>query len=455
MKKWIVIIVVVVVAIGWMVYKRATSSVPVQVATVERGEIRAFIDERAKTTLPHVWRLTMPLDGRIAPIALDSGDPVTKGQVVARLDIADLDTAVAEAQARVDEIDAQIAVNRDSSIETTAEEEIAKWIHSVAATVQASDEKVKASKVRFEFADWWLKTVEKLYEAEAENERGLREARTEQAESKVNLRADEFTSTAMQAVKVASQIWPRYITQYLKKKDLERDVLDKQRQAAAAALERARRDRDRAELASPIDGVVLKRHISNRRLLPADTPLLEIGDLNQLEVTAEVLSQDAVAIRNGNEVDIFGPSIGPEPIKGTVKRIEPQGFTKLSSLGVEQQRVEVVITIDPQQLKAVRDIGRSLGVNYRVRVRIYTAQADGAMVLPRTCLFRGSAGQWRVFAVRNGEARLVDVTVGLTNDREVQIVDGLAAEDTVIIAPEATLTDGQRVSDSKAERNSN
>ena len=449
MKKWIVIIVVAAAAVGWFTYKRVTASAPVRIARVERGEIRAFIDERAKTTLPHVWRLTMPLDGRITPIALDSGDPVKKGQVVAQLDIADLDTAVAEAQARVDQIDAQIAVNRDNSIETTANEEIAKWIHSVAATVQASQEKVKASKVRFEFADWWLNTVEKLYEAE--NERGLREARTEQAESQVNLRADEFTSTAMQAVKVASQIWPRYITQYLKKKDLERAVLDKQRQAAAAALVRAERDRNRAELTSPIDGIVLKRHISNRRLLPADTLLLEIGDLGQLEVTAEVLSQDAVAIREGNEVDIFGPSIGPEPIKGTVKRIEPKGFTKLSSLGVEQQRVEVVIAIDPQQLKAIHDAGRSLGVDYRVRVRIYTAQADGALVLPRTCLFRGSAGQWRVFVVRNGKAKLVDVTVGLANDREVQIIDGLAAEDTVIIAPESNLADGQRVSDGELD----
>ena len=452
MKKWIVIVVLVAAAVGALVYKGATASTPVRIARIERGEIRAYIDERAKTTLPHVWRLTMPLDGRIRPITLDSGDAVAKGQVVAELELADLDTAVAEARAEVQAIDARIAINRNNAIETTIDEELGKWIQSVAASVQASRQKVEASKVRFEFDDWWLKAVEKLFEAQAENERGLREARTDQAQSKVNMRADEFTLSAMEAVQVASRIWPRYITEYIERKALERTVLEKQRDAAAATLQRAERDRGRAVLKSPITGVVLKRHISNQRFLPADTVLLELGDLDQLEVTAEVLSQDAVAVGVGNEVDVFGPSIGPEPINGKVRRIEPQGFTKLSSLGVEQQRVAVIIKLDAAQLEALRTAGRSLGVDYRVRVRIYTARQDGALIAPRTCLFRGDAGEWRVFAIQNGKAKLVDVTIGLTNDRQVQIVAGLTAEDTVIVAPESNLTGGQRVSDSETDR---
>ena len=118
---------------------------------------------------------------------------------------------------------------------------------------------------------------------------------------------------------------------------------------------------------------MLERAFSDERQVTAGTVLLKIGRLENLEVEADILSQDVVNVKEKDPVEITGPAIGPTPAHGTVKRIYPAGFTKVSSLGVEQQRVKVIIAIDPPDLARLRN-QRDLGVDYRVRVRVFTAE---------------------------------------------------------------------------------
>jgi HlyD family secretion protein len=198
-------------------------------------------------------------------------------------------------------------------------------------------------------------------------------------------------------------------------------------------------------MSSPIDGVVLERPISNARYLAAGEVLLKIGRLDQLQVEVDVLSQDVVRVKEGDRVDLYGPTIGTDPVAGRVSRIFPAGFTKISSLGVEQQRVRVIVDFDSAVLARLRD-ERKLGVGYRVLARIYTAEATDATFVPRAALFRGAAGDWQVYAIRDGRARLAGVKVGLVNDNQAQILDGLTATDVVILAPETNLVDGAKVS---------
>jgi HlyD family secretion protein len=130
--------------------------------------------------------------------------------------------------------------------------------------------------------------------------------------------------------------------------------------------------------------------------------------------------------------------------RGTVSRIYPAGFTKVSSLGVEQQRVKVIVPFAADELARLRS-EQDLGVGFRVRVRIYTAEKSEALVIPRSALFRGPAGDWQVFVVRDGRARLQTVPVGLLNDRLAEVTAELTSEDIVILAPETSLTDGTPV----------
>jgi len=126
-----------------------------------------------------------------------------------------------------------------------------------------------------------------------------------------------------------------------------------------------------------------------------------------------------------------------------VHRVYPQAFTKISSLGVEQQRVKVIVRLAATELQQLRELG--VGADYRVRVRIFTDHHADALLVPRSAMFRGADGGWQVFAVANGTARLRDVTVGLMNDQHVEIIDGLEQDELVILAPENDLVDGIRV----------
>jgi HlyD family secretion protein len=173
--------------------------------------------------------------------------------------------------------------------------------------------------------------------------------------------------------------------------------------------------------------------------------LLKIGRLEELQIEADVLSQDVVAVKPGDDVEISGPTIGPTPARGSVERVYPAGFTKVSSLGVEQQRVRVIVGFMTTNLERVRR-DRGIGTDYRVSVRIFTKSKSDATVIPRSALFRAAEGNWQVFAVRDGRARLQPVETGLMNDETVEVIKGLGEGEVVVLAPETSLADGARVS---------
>jgi HlyD family secretion protein len=193
-----------------------------------------------------------------------------------------------------------------------------------------------------------------------------------------------------------------------------------------------------------VEGVILERAVSNERQVAVGTVLLRIGRWEDLEIEADVLSSDVVRVKPGQTVEVHGPAIGPKPATAKVTRIYPAGFTKTSSLGVEQQRVKVIVKFTPLDLRRLRE-DNDLGVHYRVRVRIFTAESSGALVIPRSALFRGSKNDWRVFVIRDGRAHLQAVKVGLSNDESAEITSGLSESDQVILAPETNLVEGQSV----------
>ena len=209
--------------------------------------------------------------------------------------------------------------------------------------------------------------------------------------------------------------------------------------------EKVERDRERAVIRTPVEGTVLRREVSNERVMQAGEILLEIGELNKLEIVVEVLTQEAAKLQTGNAVDIEDAALGGQILKGHVSRIFPQGFTKVSSLGVEQQRVNVIVTFDSGVLDQLQQQGIQLGADYRLRVKIYTAKKDDAIVIPRSALFRSSEGMWQLFAIHDNRAELRTVEIGLKNDLEVEITKGLELDDKVIVAPDSELTNGMVV----------
>lgn len=189
---------------------------------------------------------------------------------------------------------------------------------------------------------------------------------------------------------------------------------------------------------APVDGVILKRLRESESVVPVGEPLLEIGDPKRIEIVADLLSTDAVRISPGTPVliDEWG---GDHPLHGRVRRVEPSGFMKVSALGVEEQRVNVIIELEDPASAA-----RKLGDGYRVEVRVVVWREDSVLKVPTGSLFR-RGDEWAVFVIEEGRARLHIVKLGQRNQSEGQITSGLSAGQVVVLHPPDTLTDGMRV----------
>jgi HlyD family secretion protein len=240
----------------------------------------------------------------------------------------------------------------------------------------------------------------------------------------------------------------------VERRQTEATTADDAVRAGEFAIAQARYERDvaRARLTSPgdrpasgdwvitapVDGVVLTRFRESQGVVPAGEPLVEIGDPTRLEIVADMLSSDAVKIPPGSRVLIeeWG---GPDTLVGRVRRVEPAGFTKVSALGVEEQRVNVMIDFD-----AAAGAARALGDNFRVEVRVVVWETASAVKVSPGSLFRRGE-DWAVYVVDGDVARVRTVTIGERNGREARVISGLEAGESVVVYPPDTLVDGGRV----------
>ncbi|MDR2215286.1 MAG: efflux RND transporter periplasmic adaptor subunit [Nevskiaceae bacterium] len=206
---------------------------------------------------------------------------------------------------------------------------------------------------------------------------------------------------------------------------------------ARAALQPASRtDPGAVSVVSPVAGKVLRVPQKSEAVLPVGAPLVEVGDPSLIEVVAQFLSQDAVRMRAGQSAQV--ENWGGSPLKAVVERVEPVAHTKISALGVEEQRTNVILHFaDPQAASA-------LGHDYRVDARVTVAEYPDAVRAPLGALFRRGE-QWSAYKVVEGRARLIDVSVGEADSTWRVVTQGLNEGDTVIVFPGATIADGMRV----------
>jgi HlyD family secretion protein len=364
-------------------------SVAVETAPVTRGPLAVTIDEEGVTRVRDRFVVSSPVGGRVLRIELEPGDPVKRGQIVARVraeapPLLDVWTR-AEAQAAIES--ARAALGR-----ARAEEQRAR-----AALAQLQRE---------------LTRIRELAKSQVVSPQELE---TRESEEKV---AEESVNAAVFAVQAAIS-------------ELQRA----QARLAAPASDQSGRV---ISVPAPVDGVVLKRLRESESVLPPGDPLIEIGDPHRIEIVADLLSTDAVRVKPGARaiVEQWG---GDKPLDARVRRIEPSGFTKISALGVEEQRVNVVLDfVDAAAASA------ALGDAYRVEVRVVTWESASVVKVPTGALFRES-GKWAVYTVENGRARRVGVELGHQTGQEAEVTAGLAEGARVIVHPDDTLADNARV----------
>lgn len=435
--RWILILVILVLLAGLLVYRTQLPQANLAVVQPRVGTIRVYVQELATTQLPRDYLVAMPIPGWLNPIDLREGDDVKKGQVVATLDTADLQDRVKMAEERITALEANIAKTSDNTMENDALIQAEAIVKAMDETVKAATAKLEASKALAEMAKEDVERYHKLQTGQTITEREMRAAEVNLRRASADYQGDLLNLAAMKTIDAVSYITPKLIRDYIQMKQYDKRAYEGQLQEAKAQLEIEKRNVERATITSPIDGVVLRRMETRRQYLQPGVPLLTIGNLADMEVVAEVLTERAMSISPGDPVEITGEGLPGGPISGKVLRVYPEGFKKISSLGVEQQRVNVTIAPDKRPPQ--------LGVAYRVEVRIYYGNAENALILPRTSLFRGQDGGWMVMTVRDGRTQLQAVKVGLMNDNEAQILEGLTAKDEVVARPSREIEPGMRV----------
>lgn len=414
----------------------------VQTLRPQRQTVRAYVDEEAVTALPRDTLIAMPLAGWLEPIDLREGDQVKAGQVVARLETADLRDEVKRIEHQIAELRARIAETADNRLEHNL------LIHAT-ATVEAIDDMVRAAEANLgatqavaDFAEAEVERLSNLFEAGSASEWELREARTEGRKAAAALTGDQLQLAAYKTIQAVSYLGPKIIRDYMDRKTLTIDIYQQQLEQVSAELEIARRNLERAEMRSPVDGVVLTRHETRRQYLAAGTPLLTIGRLEDLEIVVELLTEQAMRIDPDDPAEVYGDAVYERPRAARVSRIYPAGFEEISSLGVEQQRVKVILRLDERPPR--------LGVGFRVYARVYYDESPNALTVPRTAVFRSVDGAWRVMLIRDGRIELRDVTVGIMTDDLVEIREGLGEGDAVVANPSSDLSAGARARPSPA-----
>jgi HlyD family secretion protein len=358
---------------------------------VTRGHLAVTVEDEGRTRVVDRYEISAPIAGHTRRVMLEVGDAVDAGQVVATLDAV-----------------AAPALDLRSVQETRAR------VAGAESVLAGAREELKAAAAAADFAGNEFDRLRRL------GEQGMApRSLVERAE------ADALRSAAA------------YSSARFRVQTAEHDLT-----AARAALAYAGgRDPGASgvfQLRSPVAGRVLKRHFESSRVVQPGTPILEIGDPARLEVEVDVLSADAVRIAPGMRVwlERWG---SPEPLEGRVKRIEPTGFTKISALGVEEQRVWVIADIVSPPEQWTR-----LGDGYRVNARFVLWEADNVLRVPTSSLFRHADG-WAVFVVENGRARLQAVETGRRGALRTEVLKGLAEAEMVIVHPDRDLSDGKRV----------
>lgn len=361
------------------VYLRRPVILRLDAVKVVCGSMMVAVEEQGETRARDQFTIAAPVEGELRRLLLREGDQVAAGQVVAAL--------------------------RPSPLGVQPRTENRARIAAAESLVAEAEARVEQTVRELELARKERERVEKLVRSGDVAERTLDQARTAEsvatqqvAAARARLDAAHHDVAALRSVQVAVDPPP-------------------------ASMINVR---------SPVSGRVLTVMQQSERVVPAGTQLLTLGDARHLEVVVDVLSSDAVKIRKGDRV-ILEQWGGEQPLQARVRLVEPQAFTKVSALGVEEKRVHVIAGFEQRP--------EELGVGYRVEAKIVIWSGDQLLKIPSSAAFRRGK-DWAVFVIRDGRTQVRTIQIGHRNDAELEIISGLKEGEVVVRRPERDLVEG-------------
>ena len=390
----VLLLIVVGAIVGGLLWSFWPKPVDVEVAVVTRDRLTVTVDEDGKTRVKERYVVAAPLAGRLQRIELDPGDPVTRGATLL----------------------AALEPNEPEILDVRAVAVAEAKVKAAQAALDRAQPAIERARAELNFAQSELERLQTLAKTNSASKREV-----EQAEMLFRARTQDYNA-AHRAQDIAQF-----------ELDMAKAALVRVRPAEAGPAD------DRLlRILSPISGQILRVFQESATVVRPGDRLVEIGAPADLEVEVDVLSSDAVKIRPGANASLeqWG---GEDPLPATVLRIEPSGFLKVSALGVEEQRVNVILTLDDSPEKR-----RVLGDAFRVEAQIAIWEGEDVLQIPTGALFR-RGNQWTAFAVRENRAELRTLKIGHRNSLFAEVISGLQAGDPVILHPSDKVRAGVQV----------
>lgn len=366
-----------------VVFALLPSPIRVEVGRSQRGPMRVTVDEEGETRAHDRFVVAAPVPGRLMRVELEEGDAIAQNQVVAVIDPLPLSQR--------------------------EREEVLGRMEAAEAAKRHADARADHARADYDLARRDRLRAEGLARDGVISTQALEQARNAELTGAQELEAAGYSARVAESeVKVA--------------------------RAGLVSLQPGNVRRV-VQIRSPVSGRVLRIQEKSERVVQAGTPILALGDPAKVEVVVDVLSTDAVRIRPGTDVFLEGWG-GDRPLRARVRLVEPSGFTKISALGVEEQRVNILADfVDPPG---------ALGDGYRVEARIVIWAAENVLKMPASAAFRRGQG-WSAFVIEGGRARLRNVEIGHRSETEAEVLHGLTEGAAVIVHPSNLVREGARV----------
>jgi len=386
------VIIIILIAVLATLYGFIPKAVDVDLVDVSRGPLQVSIEEEGRTRLKERYVISAPASGYIRRVGAKVGDRVEKGQAVVALEPL-----------------------RSQSLDPRSRAEAEAVVSAAKAALEAAQEKERAAAAEADYIGKRSERIAKLF-----SKGYVAKDQFDQTESELK-KARAVGDSAKAAVDVARYEFDRARATLRNFNPVNRDITQ-----------------NAVYISSPVSGNIFKIHRESEGAVGAGEPLMDIGNQENLEVITEVLSSDAVKIKKGTSV-LFKRWGGDKPLSGTVRIVEPAGFTKFSSLGVEEQQVIVIADI-----ASPPETWRALGDGYRLESHFIVWEGKDVLQVPASSLFR-SGEKWAVFVDDKGKARPRIVEVGQRNGLTAEIISGINAGEKVIAHPGDSISDGTRI----------
>ncbi|HHY77697.1 MAG TPA: HlyD family efflux transporter periplasmic adaptor subunit [Clostridiales bacterium] len=401
---WIGLILIVIV-VGVYVYMTKISAVEVELTEVKRGDIEEYIEEKATVELENKADIYARQSGVVILSSVKVGDEVKAGDVLLKIGDEELQLQIKSMELQKQSIEAQLE---------EAKKGLSQW------DLQSLEAKVKTAQIAYDEAERILENNKKLYQAGGISKDMYESSVAALASAQANLEVAKATMAAAQEG-LSPNIEKQFLTQIDELQIQINHLKNKQKDYI---------------IKSPMDGIVLFAEAPEGSLIHQGMLVFQIGSYDKMYLSSDILVDDIANIKEGSKVLISNKDLGINDIRGTVRKIYPQAFSKMSDLGIEQKRIKIEISFNEE----IRDLKPS----YDMNIKIITASSKSTLLIEDKAVFE-QEGESYVFVNDNGTVRLKQIEKGLKSDDMIEVIKGLQEGEQVILSPDKNIREGIKI----------